>query len=304
MLDLLPFVREPAVVPVRETTAELAYLAAVSFACLRDALQAAVPYFEKRRKLQSRCGVPELFYFDQARDAELQRLGGPLNEAPRKAAAAEPSAFRASQRLPDLLDDVLSLTHHGPDLRSVLRATSHLPESVETWAGEHPKLARLDRVAKLTDHDVIRLIHPLHRTGRRIRVNGLDTLRQLHELFAEMSNDAVPADFTKDGEPRVTARLQLVRPQALVRTGSIEGWAAVNHWLWGQESPRTLPRLDGDLLVLTAEPTLKMKWIAEQSSTGIRAEATLLDEMTTTEVTDFLQMWTGRIEAPKLRRAA
>lgn len=304
MPDLLPFVREPAIVaPTRAATAELVYLAATSFAVLRDVLRAAVPFFEKRRRLRGQWGVPELFYFDQTRDAELGRCRMPTDEADRKAAAAEPAAHRASLRLPDLCDDALTLAYHGPELRRAMRATSSLTTLVEAWAAEHPKLKSLEQTFQVSDDDVVRVVDPARRFGARISVNGVATMRQFHELFADLV-DTTPSISYEDGEPVFTARRQFVRPSALGRAGSIEGWSAVDHWLWGMESLKTLPRFEGDRLVLIAEPTISTTWISEIRDTGVRPEATMPAEMTANEVDEFLRMWTGREQTARLHRAA
>jgi len=304
MPDLLPFVRDVVAVPRLKVAPELAYLSAVSFARLRDVLQAAVPFFLRRRAFRSRSGVPELFYFDRARDAELSGQPRPPDEADRKAATAEPTAHRAASLLPDLLDDVLTLTHHGPALRRVLRATDRLVPSVEAWACEHPKLERLRRVAAVADDEVLRLIDPTRRTGVRFAASGIETIRDLHVVLAESSGeDSLQLSDDGDEVPFEPSR-QFLRPSALQRGRSLEGWAAVDHWLWGMESLRTLPRLDGERLILSAEPTIRTMGNPTASATGIRPEIEWIEDMTPTDVDTFLKAWTGTAAEPRLRRAA
>lgn len=267
---------------------------------LRDALTQAI------RERRSRWGVPTLFFFHDALQAEWEHV------RPRPA----PSP------LADLIDDALTVMAASVEARHNARALPGLVEAVA--ASRDPKAWLLAEVLAIPDDEVVRVIHPAARAGFRILVRGLADVNQFHTLIADAVTGsprqgllpgprphprAVAAYRDQPTDPAAavaTARFQLFRPTALQADGTLPaGFGGCDHWLWGTEPLSAIPRENGERVVLLGEPVVRATWDVARKFSWLVGELDVVEVMTSAAVGEWLAARTGRaVPSEPVRRAA
>ncbi|HEY2910816.1 MAG TPA: hypothetical protein VGI99_11255, partial [Gemmataceae bacterium] len=248
---------------------EAAYAARQRLRALRDDLLAAIPRRPRRG------GEPPVFFFDPDRQAELEAAQNTDREA------VDPFAERIEAEIAALCESV--------EVRQMARAIPGMREAISR--GKYTALAALLAVP---DDEIVLVLHPNERWGCRLAVRGIDSMNPFQVLML----DAVGAE--SDYVPRLPGRFaaagmaagpaipagvpmlaelpyQLLRPEALHSDGTVpSGFAACPHWLWGWEPLASVPRLDGERIVLLGEPVFPLSWEVERRFPAMAAEATVI----------------------------
>ena len=216
---------------------------------VRDALRLAVRFRDRCRLLESRShakrwGVPTLFFFNAAQQWEWESVRqAPVNfpePFAKTVAKSDPIAAQAWAELPDLLDDVLCVLTASVEARHAARATDGLSDAANALAMDHSQTAKLATILAVVDDEVIRVIDPETKTGYRVLVRGIANCDQFQTLIAQTTADA-----------RI-AEAQFFRPAAPL----LPDFRGSDQWLWGHQSLRELPRVNGERVVFIGEPTM------------------------------------------------
>jgi hypothetical protein len=282
---------------------------------LRDSLL-AVP-----RDRRSRWAEPPPFFFDRHRQADLESTR-PIKPAD---PLAEVSA-RIAAELPALCASV--------EVRRVARTVDGLKATAETLAPACPAAKELADLLAVPDDEVIVVLHPGLRAGFRFVVRGVADVGQFHVLLAEAIigdwsarclpgtrfaeryvsacrdvNPAVPA-----GVPMVAeARFQMYTPAALRPDGTLPtGFAGCEHWLWPATGLASVPRVNGERVVLLGPPAFRATWDVTRRFPAMAADVRLLDVLSAFRVGECLARLTGHpvppltrsVPEPALARAA
>lgn len=220
-------------------------------------------------------GEPPLFFFDRTAQAERERarpipVAFPDPYLP-EVAARLPAAAAAWHALPDLLDDVLTVLPASVGCRRVGRATAGLRRAAETVGKYVPAAQELAELLAVPDEEVLLVVDVDRWTATRVLLTGIADIHQLMILLA----DELPQRRRPD--PRLSAAyrdapvepdaatavapFQLLRPAALRQDGTLpQGFAASDHWYWGPEAAGTLPRENGERVVLLTAATVPHSW--------------------------------------------
>ncbi|QDU24012.1 hypothetical protein [Urbifossiella limnaea] len=220
--DTLPL-RAPAVEP------DPAFAARPGLVRLRDALQTAAAPPPRRGPWKE----PPVFFFDPARQAELDAARAPLPPADR-----HPLDARVAAELPALIDSV--------DVRRVARTIPGLREAAAALAGRLPAATDLFDLLAVPDDEVVVALDPARGVGVRLLVRGVADVGQLQTLLA----DAVP-----ELVGRGPGRWQAYRPAALRADGTLpEGVSGYEHWLWPHAPLAAVPLVRGERVLLLGPP--------------------------------------------------
>lgn len=278
---------------------DAAFAALPRLAALRDALAAARPAAPRR------WGEPPVFFFDPARQAEL--------EAARCVPAPDPLAELAASiaaELPALFASV--------EVRRAARAVAELRDAAAALAPRLSAAKELTDLLAVPDDETVLVIDPANRTGSRLLVRGVADADQFQLLFRDALGDGLPARFRAacgDADPVIPAgvpmvaesRFQFLRPSAVRPDGSVpDGFAGSDHWLWGHQALSTVPRIDGERVLLLAEPAFPRTWEVERRFPAMPAEVRLLQSLSPFQVAERLGRIAGRpvpVRVPEPGRA-
>lgn len=258
---------------------------------LRDALRSS-----DREAKRDRWGLPRLFFFDRALQAEWD-------------AVRPVDAPTADVELLDLIDDVLSVLSACPLTRRAARAVPGL--AAAATAVDHPRANELAELLAMPEDEVILVIHPTARAGFRLTTRGVVNLYQFHVLLAgavtgDPGRGLLPGRRPDPDADIATARFQFYRPSALQPDGTLPpGFTGSDHWLWAREPLAAIPRLGDERVVLIADPIIRETWDTE--SRRVKSELDMLEVLSAAAVDDWIAGRTGRSVAPQRdvgRRAA
>jgi hypothetical protein len=211
--------------PLRAPTAEPdpAFAARPGLVRLRDALRAAAPRRPARRAWKE----PPVFFFDPARQAELDAARGPLPPADR-----HPLDARVAAALPALVASV--------EVRRVARTIPGLREAA--LATKLPAAKDLADLLAVPDDEVVVALDPAREVGVRLLVRGVADVGQFQALLADVAPEL---------RDRRVARWQAYRPAALRADGTLPaGMSGCEHWLWWHESLAAVPLVRGERVLL------------------------------------------------------
>jgi len=285
--------------PPPRTTPEPAFAARTRLARLRDALVAATA----RPKAARRWGEPPVFFFDRARQADLE-------------AARPPAPSPAPHPLHERIVAELAELFRSVEVRRVARAVAGLRDAAAALAPHVPAAKDLADLLAVPDDETVLVLHPELRLGCRLLVRGVADANQFQlllldaatgdpadgflpgppppSLFAAACRDADPV--VPAGVPMVAeARFQLFKPSALRTDGTVpDGFRGCLHWLWGPDALAAVPRVDGERVVLLGERAYPTTWEVERRFPSLSAAATLLDVLSPFQVAERLGRLAGR----------
>ncbi len=251
-------------------------------------------------------GVPALFYADRA--AEAERLAKRAEPAAfpepflSRLASSLPDLHSAWDRLPDLLDDALSLCG-SIDVRRMARAVPGLRDA----ANAVPQTAEFAGILGLIEEEVWLVIHPAARAGFRVVVEGVADIDQLHVLLAEQLTGDPSRGFLAGRRPdsevveacqetgrieglTATSRFQFYRTEALQSDGTLPaGYDGSPHWYWGRESLGAVTQQHGERILLISDPVFPLSWDVTRRYSRVRAEADVVEVLSTVEVECWLR---------------
>lgn len=293
---------------------DLAFAARPLFLRLGETLRWVAELLGECRAMRDRAtrharawGVPALFFADRAAEAErLAKHAEPavFPEPFLSLLAASFSKLRdAWDRLPDLLDDALSLCGESIDVRRMARAVPGLREA----ANAVPQAAELAGILGLIEEEVWLVIHPAARAGFRVVVEGVADVAQLHVLLAERLTGDPSRGFLAGRRPDsevveacretgrieglvATSRFQFYRPEALQTDGTLPaGFDGSPHWYWGRESLGAVTQQHGERILLLGDPIHPLSWDVTRRYSRVRAEADVVEVLTAAEIEGWLR---------------
>ena len=224
-------------------------------------------------------GVPPLFFFDPVRQTEF--------EAARTAdGKAKPHPIEAltEEVLPDLFASV--------ETRRAARAIPGLKEAAVALAAKFPGAKELADLLAVPDDEMVLVLHPARRAGYRLLVRGVADVAQFHVLLAKaITRESLPA-----GVPMVVTPLwQMFRPAAILSDGTLPvGVRGCPHWLWGTEPLASVPRVDGERVILLGEPTVRSGWDVERHFPAMDTEVRLVEVLNPFVVAERLGRLAGQ----------
>jgi hypothetical protein len=306
----------------------------VSFAALdllrrlARTLEAARPFRDAARRYERaarRWGAPEPYFFADAamRERPATRPGGLADRFAVPAARACPHGAEAWAALPGLLDDAFTGCAADAGVRRAARAVPGLRELASEFAPDHRGCAEFTALLAVADDLALTVLHPAAGAGFRFELAGIADLDQLHVLLADATAgspqrgylagprpDAALVDACLDQPPDAernvaTARFQFLRPEALRSDGALpSGFAGSDGWLWGHESPATIPAVDGERVLLLADAAYARQWHVRRRFPALNAELRLLQVLDRATVRAWLDRLTGRYGEAAASRAA
>ena len=274
------------------------YDALIRLAALRDSLAAAAP--TRTRRIWKE---PAVFFFDLRRQAELEAARPtPVSADPFAGIAAQ-----IAEELPMLCESVA--------VRRVARAIAGLRPAAEALASVCPAVRDLADLLAVPDDEVILVLHPERRVGFRLAVRGLADVGQFHILMADIVTGESPSGFlstprvserfvaacrdvnpaTPAGVPMVAeARFQMYDPAALQPDGTLPaGFGGCEHWLWPTAALASVPRIDGERVVLIGPPAFRAMWDVTRHFPAMPAEVRMLETLSPFRVAERLSKLTG-----------
>jgi hypothetical protein len=282
----------------RTAVPDPAFAAIPRLARLRDALTAAARTPPRR---PARWGEPPVFFFDPARQAQLEAARRPVQEPDRFAAL---SALIAAE-LTGLFASV--------EVRRAARAVAGLQQAAAALAPRLPAAKDLAELLTVPDDETVLVIDPANRAGFRLFVRGVADADQFQLLFLDALADdgllpgpRLPIRFgaacrdadpvTPAGVPMVAeSRFQFLRPSALRPEGSVPGgFRGSEHWVWGHQPLSSVPRIDGERVLLTCEPAFRRTWEVERRFPAMPADLRLLQVLGPFQVAERLGRIVGR----------
>jgi len=260
----------------------------------------------------SRWREPPVFFFDPARQAELE--------------ATRVSTDSPSDAISTLIASELPELYSSVEVRRVARAIPGLRAA----AAHHPAGTQLAELLAVPDDEPVLVLHPKLRAGFRVFVRGIADIAQFHLLLldaveGDVAGPPLPSRFRiacaeanpviPAGVPMVAeARFQFFKPTAIQSDGSIpSGFHGCEHWLWHSQPLASIPRIDGERVILLGEPAFRQTWEVERRFPAMPAEVRLLEVLNPFRVAEELSRLAGRpipihstgtADAPALTRAA
>jgi hypothetical protein len=295
-------------------TPDPAFAALPRLAHLRDALVAAVQTTPPRRP--TRWGEPPVFFFDPARQAQLE------------AAHRSPAGPEQFAELSAAITAELPALFASVEVRRAARTVAGLREAAAALAPQLPAAKDLADLLDVPDDETVLVIDPATRTGFRLFVQGIADADQFQLLLVDaiaaeglLSGPPLPARFRtacRDADPVIPAgvpmvaesRFQFLRPAALRTDGSVPGgFCGSEHWVWGHQPLSSAPRIDGERVLLLCEPAFRRTWEVERRFPSMPAELRLLQVLGPFQVAERLGRIVGqpvpvRVPEPEQTRPA
>jgi hypothetical protein len=248
---------------------------------------------------RSRWKEPPVFFFDARRQAAY--------EAARPATPpADPFAdlaARVAAELPALCASV--------ELRQAARAVDGLRSAAEALAPSCAAAGHLAELLAVPDDEAVLVLYPALRVGLRLVVRGVADVAQFHVLLADAAEEVLPGSqvphrfvsacrdanpTSAAGVPMVAeARLQMYAPAALRPDGTLpEGFGGSDHWLWPHAALATVPRVEGERVILLGPPPYRATWEVTRRFPALPADVKLLDVLSPFRVAERLGKLAGR----------
>lgn len=317
--------------PPPQSRPDLAFLARPLFLRLTEALQLVATLLHECRKMENRAtrherswGVPKLFFADRTAQEDWQAKQVPQATFPEPFVSllgtSFPKLMDAWDRLPDLLDDALSLLAESLDVRRMARAILGFQEA----ALAVPQAHELAGILGMPEEEIWLVIHPTARAGFRVALEGVADIAQLHVLLAEQLSGDPARGYLAGRRPHfdvldacqlsvptegvvATSRFQFYRPEALRPDGTLPvGFAGTSNWYWGHETLNVVPQQHGERILLIGEAVLPKTWEVNRRYSRIAAEAKVLDVLRSAEVESWLRTRCSEYRPPSIpmKRAA
>lgn len=233
-------------------------------------------------------GEPEVFFFDPQRQSELL------------AARSFPSFLEAqadavTRRLPRESAAWNELDEHGPSLidwmtgslevRRVARVVPGFSEGVATLALDHPIAGSLTELLAVADEMPLRVEYPAKGRSWRVMISGIENNYQLGVLLADLLGEHQDPRIVSAcrGMPTTTSPLVahaafgMYTAAALRNDGTLpQGLSGSDYWIWGERSPREIPQVDGERVILLGRPPYPIRWEVERRFPLMQAGAELI----------------------------
>lgn len=336
--DLIPIRTTTRKTGVVRRSPDVAVAAIPLFQRLRETLQAASRFQSNIRQSDARGSriwkEPPLFFFDSLTRSDSTPPRTTTTRFPWKRTASpherDPVGAAAWAALPNLLDDALTVLGSSVEARHAARAIPGLREAAQPLVADHPRIRQFADVLAVLDDAVLVVVHPEAQIGVRVLVQGIADVGQFHILLANELLGS-PMDGRMAGprpDPRQVAACQdesagpdlmaeawfqlyqaaVLEQPALASNPSPshpDGFMGVEHWLWPQDTLASIPRVQGERLLILGEPVYPIVWPVARRVPLVRGSLTVLERFTPAQVARWLEARTGRSSpVPEQRRAA
>ena len=300
-MDLLTL---PAVENSRATPAARADLAVAALPLLvrlRDTLLDAIRFRDACRQLERhanrRWAVPPLFFFDATAQSrwDIIRPVRPTFPDPwaENVAESDPVAAYAWNKLPDLLDDTLSLCGACANVRHAARAVPGLTRAATRLATDHRRVKQFADILAVPDDAVVVAVDPEAGSGLRVILRGVARVGQLHRLLADA--------FWADSD--TASRFQLYRPAALGSDGRVrDGVSGIGDCLWPGDLLSDIPAEKGERIVLLGRSPFPCHFDTIDHTSLIDEELDILEVMSREAVGRWLEHRVGTGISPLTSR--
>lgn len=247
---------------------------------LRGQLAAALPTPKR-----SRWKEPPVFFFDRKRQTEFDAVRPVVNADP----FAEVSASIAAE-LPPLYASV--------EVRRVARAVDGLRETANMLATQCSAARDLAELLAVPDAEVIVVLDRQRRTGFRFVARGVADVGQFHILMADaIGGEPIAPRFVaacRDVNPATPAGVPMIA-DARFQLSTGEG----EQWLWPATPLASVPRTDGERVVLLGPPAYRTNWEVTRRFPAMPAEVRVIETLSPRRVAEWLTKLTGK---PLLQR--
>lgn len=263
-------------------------------------------------KRERRWGVPPLFFFDRAAQAEWEAVRPKVPEFPAPyaadAATRLPGPAAAWTILPDVLADALTLLYGSRSVRRTARAMPAIHKRAEALAAVVPDCRDVADVLAMPEDEPILALDPVAGVGVRVRTRGIATVHEFHTLLADAIGREFPGvrpsaavvsayrgvGLSFGDAPVATARFQLFTPDAITAEGTLPPrFTGSDFWLWGPEPLRAIPRVAGERVVLLGEPVFPLKWEAVRRFPFAPDRVEILETLDAGAVSEWVRQFRG-----------
>lgn len=245
---------------------------------LRDLLARAA-----KRLRPARWSEPPAFFFDPKRQAELL--------------AAHPATPDRFAELTESIFSEMSALFGSLEVRRVSRAVDGLKAAALALAPHCPAAKELADLLAMPE-EVFLALSPADRTGVRLHVRGAADVVQLYRLLAKPQ--AASIDF------------QLFAPAAIRADGTLPpGFAGCEHWLWPTQPLASVPRINGERVVLVGPAVVRHSLDVPPRFPALAVESDVIQTLNAFQTADLLSRLCGApvpvqapTTAPAIARAA
>jgi hypothetical protein len=260
-------------------------------------LDACTFHATKHGRVKRRWGVPSLFFFDPAAQAELQAQRTEDSPFPQPQRAALRGKFPREnlswEQLSDALDDALTLIQ-TVQARRIARAQPQLIEQLHRLAPYFSGADELAGVLDIPDDMTVLAIHPQDGYAVRVQLCGVATVEQFHERltvaladYGLMAPTAKPSGLGTEFVPQ----FQLYKMTALQPDGRLPDDArGCVHWVYPEAKLSSFSLVDGEAIVLLGKPIAKAAWRPERRFAQVDGTMSVVNVWNS----DQVQLWLRR----------
>ena len=159
------------------------------------------------------------------------------------------------------------------EVRRAARAIG-LQDAALALASQCPAARELADLLAVPDDEVFLALAPAERTGTRLHVRGAADVAQLYRLLAP----ALPS-----------GPIQLFAPLALQSDGTLPvGFAGCEHWLWPTQPLATVPRINGERVVLVGPAVVRLTLDVEPRFPALAVECEVIQALNAFQTAELL----------------
>lgn len=185
-------------------------------------------------------------------------------------------------------------------LRRTAKAVPNLVELARRLALHHSGARKFAELFDLLDDEVVTIIEPRARLGWRLQARGIRQIGQFQILFdhqfgfetamSRASNAYAVCRGTGGNQSAVgSSHFEWFQFAGLKADGSLPGgFSGSRYWLWNQWSAQRIPTIDGERVVLLAEPHVAREWEIEPTFPRLQSSLNLLEALEGSAVDDFV----------------
>lgn len=260
-----------------------------------------------------RSSLPALFFFDPMAQRSLT-LEHPA-ERPlfceavmAQVGQSQPEGLQAWCALPEALTSVRRILEQSAVHRQVARAVQGFVERLEDLQGTLPECQKILLLLRTADDERLLVIDPESARGTRYSLRGFVQVKQVLQLLAQDTPATVRPGSRYGLDHSVnTSRDLLILPHALSSEGKLPGgFRGTDHWVLQNRLVTSLPREQGELVVLLGESPFLQELDPKPMFPEMESEFMVLERLAPEQVQAWLARRCPRWQSPQgmLRIAA
>ncbi|MBC8139359.1 MAG: hypothetical protein H8F28_26075 [Fibrella sp.] len=222
----------------------------------------------------------------------------------------DPAAYGAWRNLKFLLLAAMTTLCRDAGARQVARQNPEIRERLAALEEVSAEANYLSQVLALTDDMMLVVLHPEHRRGYRVRLEGVSTNFHLFTLLQDAvigdpaqgwlagpppEDPEVIAIATGTTQPETavsdSSRLHFYDHSALSSDGTVNA-GSLESWIWGEGEPSDIPPFENERIVLIGPPALASRsWdcgFFANLHDALRSEVAVTEVMDEANVTGYL----------------